>query len=85
MRSLVSGIRARTNELRDAVELLKEEEQILSAAITDLQEEVDCLCDIQKELQEMVSEQGYNTDQAVSLVNENELVLKKMRVRCQRQ
>lgn len=51
----------------------------MTAAVDDLEEEVECMHEIEQELVDMLDEQGYNVDEVVDLVDENESVLKKMK------
>jgi len=74
----VGGLRLGMNQMMGLINLLQEEERILKVTVDDLLEEVECLIDIQKELDDIASEQGYNTDEIVSTVNENESLLKQM-------
>ena len=69
------------NRLRERIKLFQHEQRIMTAALDDLREEVECMYDVKKELEDMVGDQGYNVDKAVALVNENESILNKMKVR----
>lgn len=74
-----ASLRLLVNKLRDRVRLFQQEQQIMEAAVDDLEEEVECMHEIEQELVDMLDEQGYNVDEVVDLVDENESVLKKMK------
>lgn len=67
------------NRLREQVNLLTEQERILKATVDDLGEELDCLRDIEKELDGICAEQGLNRTETIALVNENESLLKNLK------
>ncbi|KAL7544161.1 LOW QUALITY PROTEIN: hypothetical protein ACHAWF_010110 [Thalassiosira exigua] len=70
-----SGIRKAMNKMRGSAVLLQAWGKTLNATVADLQEEVDCLRDVEKELDLIAKEQGLSIEEIVSLVNENESVL----------
>jgi len=73
------GLRDSSNSLRQQAFLLQEERQILKDAINDLTEELKSLEGIEEDLNEICIKQGYNCDNMVSLVKENEYTLLQMR------
>jgi len=74
---LREGIKA----LQGGVGLLLAEVNNLVSVVDDLQGEADCLSDIQKQLDDIVRDQGSNSNEFISLLKENESNLKKMKVK----
>lgn len=73
------GLREVINALKGGVGLLQAEVETLVSVVEDLQGEADCLSDIQKQLDDIVREQGSNGNEFISLLKENESNLKKMK------
>jgi len=73
------GLRVASNSLRQQVELLKEERKILKDEINELKSLVNSLGGIEEDLNQLCEAQGYNCDNMVSLVKENEYALMQMR------
>lgn len=73
------GLRFASNGLREQAELLKKERQILTDEINELESLLNSLDGIEDDLKEICKTQGYNCDNMVSLVKENEYTLMQMR------
>jgi len=75
------GLREGIKALQGGVGLLLAEVNNLVSVVDDLQGEADCLSDIQKQLDDIVRDQGSNSNEFISLLKENESNLKKMKVK----
>lgn len=75
-----AGVRTSVNMIREEVEFLTNEVKFLQNTIDDLQAEADVLVDVEQKLQKIAKKQGTNANHLVSLVNENELILNKMKM-----
>eukprot|EP00585_Thalassiosira_rotula_P011402 CAMPEP_0196136620 /NCGR_PEP_ID=MMETSP0910-20130528/4868_1 /TAXON_ID=49265 /ORGANISM="Thalassiosira rotula, Strain GSO102" /LENGTH=407 /DNA_ID=CAMNT_0041396941 /DNA_START=146 /DNA_END=1369 /DNA_ORIENTATION=- len=73
------GLREGIKALQGGVGLLLAEVNNLVSVVDDLQGEADCLSDIQKQLDDIVRDQGSNSNEFISLLKENESNLKKMK------
>jgi len=74
-----AGLRTSVNMIREEVEFLTNEVKFLQSTIDDLQAEADVLVGVESKLQLIAKKQGTNAEHLVSLVNENELLLSKMK------
>jgi len=75
-----AGVRTSINMIRDDVEFLTNEVKFLQSTIDDLQAEADVLVGVEQKLEKIAQEQGANVNHLVSLVNENELLLNRMKM-----
>jgi len=74
-----AGVRASVNSIREEVGVLKEEVDFLADSVDDLEAEADLLVGIERELRHIATMQGASIKEIVNLVNENEMILNKMR------
>jgi len=73
------GMSHHVAQVKKGLGLLQEEVSKTAAIVDDLQEEADCLEDIEQKLTDIAGEQGLNCDEIVRLVRENESILKRMK------
>eukprot|EP01082_Thalassiosira_pseudonana_P004843 g4167.t1 g4167 contig15:479678-481380(+) len=74
------GVRASINMLIEEINLLKSEVDFLTQSVDDLQAEADDLKLVEDNLNEIALAQGQNVTELVNLVQENEGILKQMKI-----
>jgi len=74
------GLRMMINKMRDELNSLQEGVDILTETVDDLGEEAEGLQDVEQKLDNIARAQGSNTSELISLFNENESLLKNMKL-----
>mmetsp|Transcript_34134 Transcript_34134/g.71869 ORF Transcript_34134/g.71869 Transcript_34134/m.71869 type:complete len:219 (+) Transcript_34134:209-865(+) len=73
------GIRTSVNKIRKKIEVLQDELDFLTQSTSELEAEANMLIRSEQDLRRIATEQGKVLPQIVDLVNENELILSKMK------
>ena len=73
------GYRQGINNLRQELNKLGEQTELLCQAVSDLQSEADLMQGLEEQLSEIARKQGVNANEIVMLVRENEAVLSKQK------